>query len=382
VNRLTRAWPLMALAVVLVACGPSAPRRPTTGTFDVTGRFVSAADVGGVQGLVLLSPKVGWVWARGALWRTVDGGRSWRRIRLPARGELFAGGYFSRDRAVVALGGGSTAGSAVLYATADGGRRWAVRGRVPMGATAEFRSPTDGWAVAVGTGAAGSEAFAVWVTHDGGRTWRIVRSEPMGGGGSGDVGWVRFTTPTSGWLALVRMASPGFDLARTTDGGRTWRSVRLPVGRSPSTQVLLQPPSFWGETGVMSAWQDGRLVTFHTTSGGATWSAIPAQGIAPQSPNVFPGDTVVHWLTARLGWVGPLATRAGAPGLIERTADGGRTWETVARVRGLTWGMATSLDVVTPRVAWLLVLRSADAGYEIWRTRDGGRSWTMAPRLP
>jgi photosystem II stability/assembly factor-like uncharacterized protein len=363
------------------------PNRCAISTIALGGRFTTTPTVGTVFGLAMVSAPAGWMMATQAVLTTADGGQTWRIVFAPHGQTLTAGWFFSARTAVVETKPASGAPDA-LYATNNGGRTWRHTGQVPPAVTvAQFVDPREGWAVWQGPAAAGSGAFKLLRTTDGGRTWRLLWTIARGAGGSGVFGWVRFETPEDGWLARWITGFPGFTLARTTDGGRTWHTERLPVlgnGRTLKgfTLTVLQPPTFRGPVGVMAAWANGSLIVYRSEDSGAAWTLGRASGIRAVPPNMDAGTPPVAWVTAQQGWLGPLPAAAPADGamryVIYDTADGGRTWVIRTRVTGLGWQTTASLDAVTPDIAWL-VIRRKDSALELWKTVDGGCHWTLQP---
>jgi photosystem II stability/assembly factor-like uncharacterized protein len=105
-------------------------------------------------------------WGARALVSSRNGGKTWRKLRRPARSAIADADFV-----------GSRAG---LVLTADG---------------------------------------RVWVTRSSGRRWRVLAAA-----GSADGGEIAFGSTSSGWLALDSFAGGGGGhLLRSSDGGRSWR---------------------------------------------------------------------------------------------------------------------------------------------------------------
>lgn len=96
-----------------------------------------------------------------------------------------------------------------------------------------FLTPAHGWAFCAASepGAGAFQFKSVLHTVDGGRTWEpraelTLDKRDVGGGGLTANGMglgIQFLSPTLGWLWTGGAYS---QLARTTDGGRTWRTIR------------------------------------------------------------------------------------------------------------------------------------------------------------
>ena len=148
---------------------------------------------------------------------TSDGGARWRVRYTAASGEtLNALAAVAADHCW-AVGYASQQHAGLVVRTADGGLHWSAQRPVPHQDLegVSFPDARDGWAVGSGG--------AVLVTHDGGATWAPQHSG------------VSFSDTQHGW-ALVG----GRSLLITSDGGGSW-SVLQPEGRG---DLLLGITSF------------------------------------------------------------------------------------------------------------------------------------------
>jgi len=192
-------------------------------------------------------PSTGWgVNRRGALYRTTDGGHTWRVVTMPtsagdASDEFAVGApqFFGRSGVVAARLTLSPWRPPTLTvdASGDGGRTWIARAApadptVDVANGADYRfsaaSPSD-WAVLFGT--------HVSVTHDAGRHWSTLVPT------TGPLGEIDLASRTSAWLlAPAATCSAALDtcanlLLHTRDGGRTWYpgspTIGITAGRLP-----------------------------------------------------------------------------------------------------------------------------------------------------
>lgn len=128
---------------------------------------------------------------------------------------------------------------AVLYTTTNGGSTWSPR-LTPetMPQAIDFINADNGWlliAVSMNAGPAGEPDL--WVTHNGGITWTsllsAVANASTGYSPRQNLGGLSldFLTTDIGWAAPLWPSDDiaDFDLAQTTDGGRTWTAVSLNV---------------------------------------------------------------------------------------------------------------------------------------------------------
>jgi photosystem II stability/assembly factor-like uncharacterized protein len=108
----------------------------------------------------------------GGVFRTLDGGRSWKRFRQRYEAS------FATER--IGLGFHSYLVhnhlALALLATSDGGQTWRRRASpctqtVASGAVIDLVTPSLGWIVCLGQPGAGNEAKAVFRTTDGGQSW-------------------------------------------------------------------------------------------------------------------------------------------------------------------------------------------------------------------
>jgi photosystem II stability/assembly factor-like uncharacterized protein len=218
---------------------------------------------------------------------------------------------------------------------------------------ATFIDASHGWVVSEDSAAAKGRVAR---TTDGGRTWRSVRF----GGHSCSAGsqfLLEFVDARHGWIVDVE-ASGGFSrLWRTIDGGRTWRVL---VERMPG----LGPVAFRTRT---EGWTGGYDGLYRSRDGGRWWRRVQTvqRGSTGFFPPRFYGRTAVA-----------AAVSTGAPAAFAyRTTDGGRHWQRTLQVRlpaePLIFG-PVSLSAPRPGVCWLTVAGSKS---KLYVSVDGGRSW-------
>ena len=225
---------------------------------------------------------------------TIDAGRAWTTQRFPS-GQSVLGSYSSAAFAfsdashgwvVVDEGSNSNTFYGIGYRTVDGGRTWKSLS-VPALGEVYFTTATDGWIV--GGGAPGG---GFYVTHDAGRTWSAA-SLPLPSAYAsdalsyGDIGpslgvagspvvEAAFSDPTSGTVV-------GVGLYVSHDLGHSWSlsgvyNVPAPNGNAFSSAILSDATWWLSPPG----WPDTRLVT--TADSGATWSTRTSP--APQGASV------------------------------------------------------------------------------------------------
>ncbi|MER5713503.1 RICIN domain-containing protein [Streptomyces sp. NPDC002122] len=288
-------------------------------------------------------------WAgNGALLRSTDRGRTFRRTDLPFK-----------------LGGNEDGRGA--------GERLVI-------------DPSDNRALLLGTRKNG-----LWRSTDSGVTWRQVSSFPVKDGASSGAG-ISFVTygPAGSNTVYVGVADKSTSLYRSTDGGITWQAVPgQPTGQLPQHGVLSGDGSLYltytnapGPNGVTagSVWK-------HTPSGGVWKDVSPSQGsygfsglaVDPRKPSTVMVTTLDRW------W---------PEDEIYRTTDGGTTWKALADKSVRDASAAPYVGTHTGHWMTALAIDPFDSGHVlygtgngIWRSKDatatdsGGTShWTVGAR--
>lgn len=242
--------------------------------------------------------KHGWaVGINGAIVATKDGGRRWNRqqsnlaIRtIPITLETVT---FLAD----GLHGWAGGGHGTILATDDGGARWYAQ-QTNTERNIDFlwfdSASHRGFAIADG----GSYKL---LTEDRGRSWVVTKVEDSPFLGmtmtflsDGKRGWTVGGMPTEGYGAI------------TTDGGRTWRDMKMPAASTYRALAFHRDGKHgWavGDSGAFSA----------TADGGTNWRRVPI-GTRTNLSAVAIGDDPLH------GWV------FGNGGTVLATSDGGRSW--------------------------------------------------------
>lgn len=327
--------------------------------------------------------------AIGSVVRTTDGGLSWKDVTpQPPPGRQFRQGVMNvqaltRTDAwlladLVPLGwDGRQRGQSAIYRTADGGRTW---GYVPLsegtGWVMDFLNHRDGWSVAEEPSRDPDRAapvrYGVRRTADGGRTWTTIGHVEV----SGSPTRIVFLNVATGWI--VGSSPAGIDLLVTRDGGRTWRRPDLPV---PPEAGRLRwgaraPDLLTSRGGILSVLLDssrGSVVLFYVSQdSGRTW-ASSAPLTLPDVPSRSGGIILGYWgstfVDLNHGWV----TDGEA---VYATRDGGRHW-TKIRPRLPFDRSFTGLEFVSPTTGWAVSMLMEKPF--LWRTVDGGCSWTDVP---
>lgn len=315
---------------------------------------------------------------RGVVWRTSDGGRSWRFVRSGTTASLRSVQLLT-DRLGWAIGyqidAGSGLASGVVLATQDGGATWRRHdhGVLPGLRAIRFFDAENGYVAGDSSTAAPTGIF---VTRDGGATWTAVEGPSTGG-----------------WQAFAFLnESQGVLVGDRGQQGILGNGRLLPIRPTNATQGLRDVAMGSDRRGWIVG--DGGLVR-RTENGGASWpdppqslplelrDALDLRTVAMQGDRVWlagsPGSVVwhsfddgYHWAQQPTGETAPIESlhfvnetqgiAVGAFGRISRTDDGGKTWQTV-RGGSRRAAFMTLLGKVSQMPAGLLVQQSAEQGY-------------------
>jgi hypothetical protein len=348
----------------------------------LAGRWWSVS--AGVDGEVLAGGELG-------LHRSEDGGATWRPLPLDAAPSGF-------ERAAVAHGPGGQV--AYVFAAGDGvGHLW--RREHADGEFLPVKPPPDlnsrrawhRWACAADAG----DPEVVWLgaaglhrgTRGPGDRWSWVDLAARPAGDSLPPGQHAVVFEPGDPQALY-VANEG-GLFRSSDGGRSWRS--LGVGLAVAEVDQLADHAAWllagaGELGTLRyeggevwcpvgsgrpaavagpelvALGGGGLVV--STDGGSTWAAVDVprlRGSVTALVAAGPGRLLA-------------GTTEGELARLER-ANGGWVVAGAARPRP-GWVAAVATDPERPEVAW--AAWSGPGGGRVWRSEDGGATWTSRGR--
>ena len=363
-----------------------------------------------------------WPPHHGTVYRTDDGGATWRPLVLgdPRSHEavgleanITARGWLPVE-AVWGLWNGSHGGLAVsaadpghlvftndgeLYQSHDGGATWAQAYTRPADPAA-IPAPGQAWATT------GLDVTSVWRavfdphapghvllcetdiglvrSEDGGASWRwsaagspwrntcydaVFDPEVPGlawGGWSDQHDlphWSQIEGPRGGGGVLV-----------SRDAGVTWSLSGSGLPDAAVTALVLDRHSPKGHRSLWAA-SFGSGV-FHSTDGGTSWKPCAAQPGYPGNRHAYglalhPDGTLFCTVTGRRE-----ADRFPVAGGLFRTHDGGRSWEDLTQALALRWPGDVAADPRDSRVLWLGASAVPGLGQGgIYRTGDGGKTW-------
>lgn len=325
---------LFALVVLLAGCGGIA------GTSQSVLPPRLEAQTSGVDVLLIAAHVVdeATVWASGAggtVVRTTDGGTTWDVLRVPGADTLQLRDVVAFDaETALALSIGPGASSRI-FKTTDGGASW--RTVFVNDEPDAFFDGLSFWGTDRGVAYSDSvdETFVVIATDDGGDTWRRLPADALPPAASGEGGFAASGTlihtrgDRLGWIATGN-AAPARVL-RTDDAGATWAATEVPLvaGEAAGGTTVTFRDDRHGVVlgGDLSAQTEYLDTVARTADGGRTWrlgGRLPFPGAAYGAAYVPGSDALVA--------VGP-----GGAGV---SRDDGRTWLLISDET--FWGVAAA----------------------------------------
>ncbi len=231
----------------------------------------------------------------------------------------------------------------------------------------------------------GATGGGVWKTADAGLTWKSV-SDGFFGGSIGAIA-VAASDPNvvyvgTGEVTVRGNVSEGDGMWKSTDAGRTWKRAGLPDSRH-ITRVRVHPQNadlvYACALGHLFGPNDERGV-YRSKDGGANWQRVQFVSkdagcvdlaMDPTNPRVLYAS---FWNVRRQPWT----MDSGGPGSgIWKSTDGGDSWTEITRNEGLPRGTigisGITVSPSNPDNVYAIV-EAEDGG--VFRSRDAGKSWT------
>jgi photosystem II stability/assembly factor-like uncharacterized protein len=326
-----------------------------------------------LQAVYFVDSLTGWVAGEaGTIYRTNDGGRSWKALLSPVAANITRIQFIDWNRGwMIGEVESKTAAESetILLRTTNGGRSWQLQ-MLPNVLSLHFINARQGWAVGRST--------TLLKTEDGGQSWqpyegieklvgRQVAASPYNFGFCD----VHFVDAEHGWIVgnfYGRVRTHIGGLFATTDGGQSWHRVRLDFqlqsAAGPFITGLLHSVRFTDvNTGLVTGemYDGGERFFFvlHTSDGGKTWKQYRTPSRAAHR---------TQFLDQSYGWTAAAARREGAAEAVVydttllRTEDGGLSWRADFVAHG---GQIRRLFFLSPARGWAvgdhgLILRYED----------------------
>ncbi|TAN31020.1 hypothetical protein EPN29_14200 [bacterium] len=268
--------------------------------------------------------------------------------------------------------------------------------------TLRFVTPLDGFAFGIRSSA------PLWATTDGGITWKKI-----------DLGEILAFASSGGYAYAVTASSCNqlgkcinLALKRSPVGTSTWSTITLPASQTgPLATMAAHGSSLWISIGALASANKQDLLT--STDYGNHFNSFASPCFSDLGGQIEASSSTVLWAVCATGmqagafrsadggksWTSinaePLNNSAqlapaddstaildpGVTGALLRTADGGKTFSHV-QVGGPGESWVAWIGFTTPSVGSALVVYSTGgpsstvSREELWRTVDGGISWT------
>ncbi len=186
---------------------------------------------------------------------------------------------------------------------------------------------------------------------------------PTPAGSGNPLQTIHMIDATTGW------AETSTSLLRTTNGWRTWKGVTPHQAALVGAGYFLTSSEAWiGEASGLSlqAGQKPAVIVSHTTNGGQTWQSAALSVTVPE------GIFSMSFINDQDGWSEAAVGGVTGTDLVEifRTTDGGKSWTAVSDFS--QYGHKTGLVFVNATTGW-----ATSAG--LYVTRDGGATWRHQP---
>jgi photosystem II stability/assembly factor-like uncharacterized protein len=278
----------------------------------------------------------------GAVYRTTDGGRSWKPLLSGAAANIDFIFFVDWNNGwMLGEASGKGDGETVLFLTNNGGRTWTNK-PFPNVLSLSFTDAKNGWAV-------GKDAV-VLKTNDGGEQWTPVTGmEQLIGlpveSSTYNFGFrdVFFLDANNGWMLgnfYGRARNNIGGLFVTSDGGNSWKRIPLTLQTQYSSgrftpgelhTVQFTDLNTGSVTGEMYDGEGRFFFVLHTRDGGKTWEQF-------RTPSRAVHNT--QFLDLSNGWMAVSAPREGGAEAVVydttlmRTDNGGMSWQNDFVTRG------------------------------------------------
>jgi len=233
----------------------------------------------------------------------------------------------------------------------------------------------------------GGTGGGVWKTSDGGINWEPITDKSVFGTGSVGAIGLSDSDPNTIYVGMGESpirgnVSHGDGVYKSTDAGKTWKRLGLEDTRQIS-RIRVNPKNpdivYVAAQGHVWAPNEQRGV-FRSKDGGKTWQKVLYRSdkagacdliIDPTNANIL---YAAFWEVYRKPWT---LESGGAGSGIFKSSDGGDTWTEITRNPGLPKGtigiVGITASPATPDRLWAIV-EAEDGG--VFRSENGGKTWT------
>jgi photosystem II stability/assembly factor-like uncharacterized protein len=352
---MTRLRHAIYLVALFGACGPkpatsSKPEKPTQERPSEPAPFVANGDWivsptepyrGKQDDLYFVTPKLGFYGnGLGKIFKTEDGGTSWTQVLEKTGTFVRAIGFIDERRGFAGnIGPDSFPGvtdATLLYRTLDGGQTWApvqlpdaegARGvcAIEILTADAVNAGTRLHKEIVYVGGRVNGPASLFASEDGGASWKRLALPSQ----IAMILDVKFVDTSTGFLFAADDPDPAKShglIAKTTDSGRTWKTVYLSrrpyelmwKGSCPSRRVCYATLQNYSAQAAQDPASGATAVSqrfvVKTEDGGDSWTELPMV----DDPRVM--EFGVGFVDERHGWVGAVPTGF-------ETDDGGVHWK-------------------------------------------------------
>lgn len=233
----------------------------------------------------------------------------------------------------------------------------------------------------------GATGGGIWKTSDAGISWGNISDGKLHTGSVGSLA-VAADDPNVIYAGMGereprgQSSTWGDGMYKSTDAGKTWTSLGLEKTISIA-QIAVDPRN---SNNVVVAAEGSRWTPgpdrgiYKTTDGGASWKLVlhPGDGVSAIDVSMDPSNPRIlfaaMWDFQRLPW----QIRSGGPGsAIYKSSDGGDTWTRLTG-HGLPTGtvgrIGVSVSPADPNRVYAIIEAAADTG-GLYRSDDAGESW-------
>jgi len=295
-------------------------------------------------------------------WTSPDGGESWQRVRSGLWGESRVFGLAVHPREPRTVFAGADDG---IYRSGDGGQSF-ERLDSPMNAM-------DVWKIAFDpsdpdTIFAGTRPAALFRSTDGGQHWDKLRAEMVEE--CPNVGVPRVTAltvdPSDHRIVWAGVEVDG--VRRSLDGGETWTRIAGGLSDPDIHDVAVR-----GGGNAKAVLTSTPREIFASTDKGESWQGL---GVGKQFGLPYCRGLALKVDDPSTVFVATGDGAAGSTGAIQRSKDGGQSWQRLA------------LPVEPNSPIWAFATHPADPGLilacshygELFSSHDAGDSWGKLPR--